>query len=224
MAEEPNKQADVKPEPDKKEPTVTKHKYTVGGQEIELEPSHIQDALNRANDMATYLRHLQQEGIIDDKGNIIKPKVEEKEPEKELEPDDKIKVLEEKINKLEAKTEVDKAVGNLNKQLSVIGNNFDLTKDDKDMRNLVETVVLSEFYMNPAADVTALYRKAIDHFQKAVDKKHTELIKRKATDSKDKGDGPGGSISLKLDKPFSKDDLKLGAVKRAVMDRLKEIG
>lgn len=204
-----------------------KEKYKVGDSEVELDKTSVEQALDVGQKYASYINFLKTKGVIDDQGNIVIKEEPKEEPKKELTEEErldaKIKEIEERQSKFEQRDQTDKIKDKIEKLLDICAKKNEVVRDDDELRLLVETQVLAEFYLNPSIDVTSAYSRSLKKLENWSTKKHTKYLADKTKKALDKPEGPGGSSPLAVDKPYTAKDLHSGAVKSALLERLTKI-
>jgi hypothetical protein len=205
----------------------------VSGQEVEFTKEQLEEALTKTSQMSSYIQYLQSEGVIDAQGNIVskvgktKTKEERGKGKGEEEEDDgesKVKELEAKIAKLERSQQSEASLKQINSQLSALGRQHADTRDDEELKNDIEQAVLVKWYLNPNINVPAAYATELKKITGRVEKKHKQYLDEKMKQSEQKGERPGGSSGVSIDKPFTADDLRKGTIAEALRKRLLAAG
>jgi hypothetical protein len=192
-----------------------RHKY----KDLELDEAQLNQALEHAEQAGAYINYLKREGVIDDTGKIIKKEAKEaKETKEDAEDEDsRLKKLEERQTKLESEKETDKVLGKFNTQLRAHSRGI----EDEDIKNVVETLVTAQFYMDPTSNISLLHSKAHDTIKKIIKKEQEKWLKSKAPD--EKTEGAGGAGILTSDKKYGRKDVRSGAVRKALLQKLEKL-
>lgn len=189
-----------------KETPTSERKVTVGGQELSIEDIELMS--KRLGNAEYYFNKLIKEGVIDERGEAIKKEVKE-----EVEEPDEVTKLRKEVDALKLEGQTKEIKQNLETHLSRANKAHELTRDDEDAQNLVNLFTTASYYMKPDADIGRLHKDTADALNKLIGKHVKRLLEKKIDPTK--GEAPGGSATIALDKPFTSKDLKSGAVRKA---------